>query len=225
MSSTQKWNGDCLLTKLERRELNLPPPESFQLKERSMARIAPVNRREADPRSNEMLDAVQKKLGMTPNLMSTLAHSPAALEAYLKLSEATGKGVLPAKTREQIALAVGQANSCNYCVSAHSAIGKMIGLTAEEIREARTGRAADTKSDAILRLTTQVVEKRGFVSDADLTAARSAGVTDAEVTEIVANTALNLLTNYFNHVAETEIDFPLAEELQPEAACETGCSV
>ncbi|CAK9012003.1 Peroxidase [Durusdinium trenchii] len=101
----------------------------------------------------------------------------------------------------------------------------MVGLTAEQIREARTGRAADTKSDAILRLTTQVVEKRGFVSDADLTAARSAGVTDAEVTEIVANTALNLLTNYFNHVAETEIDFPLAEELQPEAACETGCSV
>ena len=97
-------------------------------------------------------------------------------------------------------------------MSAHSAIGKTVGLTTEQVRDARQGTAVDSKSNAILKLTTQLVEQRGLVSDSDLSAARNAGVTDAEITEIVANTALNLFTNYFNHVAETEVDFPKAEE-------------
>ncbi|MEO2013193.1 MAG: carboxymuconolactone decarboxylase family protein, partial [Fuerstiella sp.] len=108
-------------------------------------------------------------------------------------------------------------------------IGKTVGLTTEQVRDARLGGAVDSKSDAILKLALQLVRNRGFVFDDELTAARDAGVNDGEITEVVANTALNLFTNYFNHVAETVVDFPAAEELKvatSEAACSTGnCSV
>lgn len=190
-----------------------------------MTRIAPVSPGSASERSQKLLDGVKAKLGMVPNLMSTLAHSPAALDAYLRFSDALSSGVLDGRTREKIALAVGQANSCQYCLSAHSAIGKMVGLSAEEIRDARLASADDLKTDAILKLSERIVETRGRVSDEDLAAARDAGVTEAEVTEVVANTALNLLTNYFNHVAETDVDFPAAEELHAGAVCDTGCAV
>jgi uncharacterized peroxidase-related enzyme len=188
-----------------------------------MTRIAPVSNENASEQSQALLDGVQKKLGMTPNLMRTFAHSAATLDAYLKLSDALSKGSLNGKTREKIALAVGQENSCQYCLSAHSAIGKMVGLSADEIRDARMSSAADAKTDAILKFAKQIVEARGNVSDADVAAVRDAGVTDAEITEVVANTALNLFTNYFNHVAGTEVDFPEAEALDAGAACSTGC--
>ncbi|MEM0927206.1 MAG: carboxymuconolactone decarboxylase family protein, partial [Planctomycetota bacterium] len=127
---------------------------------------------------------------------------------------ALGEGELPAKTREQIALTVGQANECEYCLSAHSAIGKMVGLSTEQIRDARMGTAPDAKTEAILWVSSKLVEKRGLLSDDDLAAVRDAGVTDGEIAEVVANTALNLFTNYFNHVAQTEVDFPIAEALE-----------
>lgn len=188
-----------------------------------MSRIAPVQ--QPSERSQQLLDGVQAKLGMTPNMMSTMAHSAATLDAYLKFSDALSKGELRGQAREQIALTVGQANECHYCLSAHSAIGKMLGLTAEQIREARLARANDSKVDAILKLSNRIVEARGNLADEDIDAARAAGVSDAEITEVVANTALNLLTNYFNHVADTVVDFPLAEELSEPETCSGGCSV
>jgi uncharacterized peroxidase-related enzyme len=178
-----------------------------------MSRIPTIDPQQATGKAQELLSGVQSKLGMTPNLMRVMANSPAVLQAYLQFSGSLGHGVLSAQTREQIALAVGQANSCDYCLSAHSAIGKTVGLTTEQIRDARGGTAFDGKSNAILGLATQLVDKRGFVSDSDLDTARAAGVSDGEIAEVVANTALNLFTNYFNHVAETEIDFPMAEKL------------
>lgn len=189
-----------------------------------MSRIETVNPAQATGKAKELLDGVKAKLGMTPNLMRVMANSPSVLDAYLKFSGALADGDLPAKTREQIALAVGQANSCDYCLSAHSAIGKMVGLTPDQIRDARLATSQDAKSGAILRFASQVVETRGFVSDEDLATAREAGVTDAEIAEVVANTALNLFTNYVNHVAQTEIDFPLAEKLEAVAASDAcGC--
>ena len=189
-----------------------------------MPRLPAIDPKQATGKANDLLSGVQAKLGMTPNLMRVMANSPAVLDAYLQFSGSLGRGELSAKTREQISLAVAQANSCDYCLSAHSAIAKSVGLTPEQIREARVGTAVDGKSNAILQLANQLVEKRGFVSNNDLAAARDAGVTDAEIAEVVANTALNLFTNYFNHVAETEVDFPAAEKLELTAsgsACST----
>ena len=189
-----------------------------------MSRIPAITPDQATGKAHELLSGVRSKLGMTPNLMRSLANSPAALDAYLQFSASLGRGALKSKTRELISLAVAQANSCDYCLSAHTAIGKSVGLKPEQIRDARMGTAVDTKSNAILQFATQLIEKRGRVSDEDLASAREAEVNDAEITEVVANTALNLFTNYFNHVAETEVDFPPAEELEA-ATSGASCSI
>jgi len=173
-----------------------------------MPRLTAVNPAEATGKAKKLLDGVQAKLGMTPNLMKTLANSPAALEAYLNFGAALSTGALDAKFREQIAIAVAQANSCEYCLSAHSAIGGMVGLSADEIAVSRNAHAADPKRDAGLRFAQTVVVQRGEISDAALDQVRQAGFTDGEIAEIVANVAVNIFTNYFNHVAQTEVDFP-----------------
>ena len=173
-----------------------------------MSRINPINPTEATGKAKDLLNAVQAKIGMTPNLMKTLANAPAALEAYLNFSGALAGGVLNAKFREQLALAVAQANSCEYCLSAHATIGKMAGLTPEEIDRSREAHAADAKRDAGLQFAQKLVVQRGLASDNDLAAVRQAGHNEAEITEIVAHVALNIFTNYFNHVAQTEVDFP-----------------
>jgi len=181
-----------------------------------MSRLTPINPENASGKAKELLDAVQKKLGMVPNLMRTMVTSPAVLEGYLGLSDTLSRGSLSAKTREQLALAVAQANTCDYCLAAHSTIGKMVGLTPDQIRDSRRGTSIDPKTDALIRFARKVVERRGKVSDADLAKVRAAGLDDGAIAEAVANVALNIFTNYINHVAETEIDFPKAVELAEE---------
>jgi AhpD family alkylhydroperoxidase len=119
---------------------------------------------------------------------------------------ATGK--LDAKFREQIALGVAQANSCEYCLSAHTAIGRMVGLKPDEIAGSREAHSSDAKRDAGLQFVQALVVQRGMVSDQALAQVKAAGFSDG-IAEIVANVALNILTNYFNHVARTDVDFPL----------------
>lgn len=191
-----------------------------------MPRISALSLDTATGKTKDLFAAVKSKLGMVPNLMRTLGHSPAALEGYLGLSGALGGGGLSNKDRERIALLVAEANHCEYCLAAHSALGKMAGLTADQIRDSRNGIAVDAKADALVRFARRVLDTRGNVSDADLTHVREAGYTDADVTEIVTNVALNVLTNYFNNVAHTEVDFPKAEPLAHRAeACTVGCAV
>ena len=178
-----------------------------------MARINPISVESADGKTATLFGAVEKKLGMVPNLLRTFAQSPAVLEGYLGLSGALGKGVLPAKLREQIALAVSETNGCNYCVAAHSAAGKMVGLSDEDVADSRRGASPDSRVDAVLHFARRIVDEHGWVSEDDLEKIRAAGFGDAEITEIVANVALNIFTNYFNHVADTEVDFPVVAEL------------
>jgi uncharacterized peroxidase-related enzyme len=173
-----------------------------------MQRITAVNPVEATGKAKQLLDGVQAKLGMTPNLMKTLAAGPAALEGYLNFGAALGTGHLDAKFREQIALAVAQANSCEYCLSAHSAIGKMVGLKADEIAASREAHSADAKRDAGLQFVQALVMQRGLVSDQTLAQVKAAGFSDGDIAEIVGNVAINIFTNYFNHVARTDVDFP-----------------
>ena len=126
------------------------------------------------------------------------------------------------KLREQIALTVGEVNGCHYCVSAHSALGRMAGLSDDDLVDARRGNATDGKADTALRFARTIVEKRGLVSDEDVDRVRNAGFDDAEISEIVAAVALNIFTNYFNHVADTEVDFPEVKPLEEQTAC--ACS-
>lgn len=174
-----------------------------------MPRIKPVDPAEAQGKAKTLLDGIQKSMGMTPNLMRSLANSPAALEAYLGLMSSLGGTSIDGKTRESIALATSGINGCEYCSSAHTAIGKMQGLSAEEAQENLYGRSSDADRGAVLRFARAVVEKRGWVDDLDLKRARQAGLGDREITEIVTIVAATIFTNYFNHVAQTVVDFPL----------------
>jgi uncharacterized peroxidase-related enzyme len=176
-----------------------------------MTRIQPVNYEQSTGKARELLDAVKAKLGMTPNMMNTMAQSPAVLEAYLNFSGALGGGKLNARLREQIALISAEINGCGYCASAHTAIGKMVGLDEDAILAARNGNAADAKTDAALKFARAMIVNRGEVSDADLQTVKDAGFSDGEVGEIVANVALNIFTNYFNEISKTDIDFPKVE--------------
>ena len=163
---------------------------------------------EATGKAKNLLDAIQKKLGKTPNFTRALANSPAALEAYLHFSDALAGGFLSAQLREQIALIVAEINNCQYCLSAHSSIGQIVGLSEEEISNARRASSTDLKSDAALKFVRALVLQRGEVSQDDLHGARNAGFADGEIVEIVSNVALSIFINYFSHVARTEIDFP-----------------
>jgi uncharacterized peroxidase-related enzyme len=178
-----------------------------------MARFQPVRTETGDSSTAELLTAVKKKLGMVPNLVATMAQSRAVANAYLGFSQSLASGLLSPQLREQIALTVGQANSCGYCLAAHTALAKRAGLTDAEACDARQVAAKDDKSRAALEFAKKIVDERGQVSDADVQTVRQAGYTDGEIGEIVANVALNIFTNYFNHVAGTEVDFPEAPVL------------
>ncbi len=172
-----------------------------------MNRIAAIDPATATGTTKELLDAVKKGLGVVPNLFRVTAQSPAALEGMVSLNGAIHKGTLDAKTREAIALATAEVDGCDYCLSAHTYLGKRAGLSDSDLAEAREGRASDPKVAAGARFARVVVEKRGHVRDADVADVRRAGFSDAEVIELIANVAWSVFTNFVNVVSGTEIDF------------------
>jgi len=183
-----------------------------------MSRLKTVSPESATGKTKDLLEGVNTKLGMVPNMMRAMANSPAVLEGYLQLSNSLGRGKLSARSREQLALAISEANQCGYCLAAHSAIGKMVGLTLDQIGDSRLGGAVDAKTDALIRFAKKVLDARGRVSDNDLDVVREAGFDDGAIAEVVANVALSIFTNYFNNAFETEVDFPAAPALKPQAA-------
>lgn len=176
-----------------------------------MSRLQIPSTIEAAPEvTRPALEAVKKQLGVVPNLYRLLASSPAALAGYQGLSEALGQGELDLKTRGRLALTVAEENGCDYCLSAHTFIGKnLLHLDEAELTANRDAASSDAKSQAALRFAAQVVRARGHVSDAELQAVKAAGFNQAQVMEIVMHTIVNTLTNYVNTIAQTEIDFPV----------------
>ena len=183
-----------------------------------MSRIQPIDPDQAPASVRSVLDAVRASLGAVPNLFRVAAASPAALDALVGSIGALSKGTLSAPEREAIALAVAEANGCDYCLSAHAALGAGAGLSQTDIEDARFGRATDTKVNAMLSFSRALVTNRGRVANSDVERLRSAGVTEGEIVEIVANVALNIFTNYLNQTADTEIDFPVVRASVPVAA-------
>ena len=174
-----------------------------------MLRIAIPTVEQSPAASKPLLDAVNKQLGVIPNLMKLIGNSPAALEGYLSLNGALAKGALSLSVRESIALTMAEFNGCSYCLSAHTYLGKNVAkLSDEAMNSARAARATDTKTQAALKFALRVASKHGRVSDTDVQMLRTAGFDDASIVEIVLNVALNVLTNYINNVACTTIDFP-----------------
>ncbi len=172
-----------------------------------MSRIAPVTTSNTPAASAPLLAAVKAKLGVVPAMMATWAHSPAALKAYLAMAEALGGGELTAGERELVALAVAEANQCEYCLAAHHVLGKGAGLSDASIAAARDGHGNTAREQAIAALARQIVQQRGLISDAEFGAARDV-LGEVAVLEVIGSVALNIYTNYTNHIAQTAVDFP-----------------
>jgi uncharacterized peroxidase-related enzyme len=182
-----------------------------------MSRIPALNPDQATGQAQKLLEGIQHKLGFAPNIMRTMANSPAVLQGYLEFSNALSKGNLSPKLREQVALAVSEMNDCQYCLAAHSAIGRSVGLSEEAIGDSRRGESPDPKEATVFAFTRKVVENRGWVSDEDIAKLRKVGFSQSDLVELIANISLTVFTNFFNHVAETEMDFPAVRELEARA--------
>ena len=176
-----------------------------------MSRIPTPSTIDAAPeKAQPLLGAVKAQLGVVPNMFRLIANSPATLEAHLGFAGPLGKGALPAATRERIALAVAEVNGCDYCLSAHTYLGRNLAkLDDAEITANRSGASNDPKADAAIRFAVQLVRERGHVGEGDVVAVKAAGYTDGQVLEIIAHVALNTFTNYVNEALKTEIDFPV----------------
>ena len=173
-----------------------------------MPRIPAIDPTAATGAAADQLALTRKMFGATPNMFTTAAQSPAALTAMNAFFAALGKGQLGGKVGEQVAIAVAQTNGCEYCLAAHTAIGGMHGVSAADLGDAKRGAASDARAQAALTLALAIVRTKGRVTDAELAAARVAGLVEGEIVEVVAHVALNVFTNYFNNLAGTDVDFP-----------------
>ncbi|HAC33283.1 MAG TPA: alkylhydroperoxidase [Gammaproteobacteria bacterium] len=185
-----------------------------------MTRLSPLDINTADQPTRTTLKAIETKLGMLPNLLATMAHSPATLNGYLALSNTLAQGSLTARQRELIAIAVAQENGCEYCLSAHAAAASSLGIDAAAIARARAGFSEDALDSAMLAFAVAVVKENGVLNDQQIEAARQQGLSNGRILEVVTNVALNILTNYINLIADTEIDFPQLSlwDADPDAA-------
>jgi uncharacterized peroxidase-related enzyme len=174
-----------------------------------MSRLTIPTRDDVPEASKPILDAVHRQLGVVPNMFRVLAQSPAALQGFAANNGSLTK-TLDVKTRERIALAVAQANGCDYCLSAHSYLGlNLAKISPEEVALNRMGGSGDAKANAAVNFAAKVVRERGHITEADIKAVRDAGFSDGQIVEILAVTAENIFTNLLNVVAETDIDFPV----------------
>ena len=177
-----------------------------------MSRLKRVSPEAATGKTKDLYAVINGKLGVVPNMMQTMGNSSAFLQGYLNFGDALGGGTLGAKIGELIALTVAEANACNYCLSAHTFISaNLVKIDSGTIEAAKNAESTDPKINAILKFARIVVDRKGHVSDSDVVTLKETGVTEGQIGEIIGHVALNILTNYFNIVAKTEIDFPVVE--------------
>ena len=173
-----------------------------------MSRIPLVNPADTTAERQAILSEIHAAFGATPNMFRAVANSPAALKSMWGAFGALGGGALPARLGEQVAVAIANRNACEYCLAAHTVLGRKAGASAEEMSEAQAGRSDDPKTAAALRFALAVVERRGQVDAEEVEALRAAGFDDGEIVELLAHVALNLFTNYVNVALAVPVDFP-----------------
>lgn len=162
--------------------------------------------------SHATLEPLKAKLGANlPPPVRVLANSPATMNAFFALHGTLAQGQLTPQVREQLAIAVGNAQGCRYCVSFHTQLGRKAGLSEQELDQARSGRAPDAKVEAALQFGRQIAARRGAVTDGELAAVRAAGWNDGDVVEMLGQVIAITFGNYLNHLAQTEILIPIVE--------------
>ncbi len=173
-----------------------------------MSRISLIDPSNTTSDRRALLDQIQSAFGVAPNMFRAVANSPAALRSMWGSFGALGAGIIPAELGEKIAVAVADRNACEYCLAAHTALGRKAGASAEEMTAAQAGQSTDARTAAALRFALRLVEARGQVTDAEVDAVREAGFGDQEIVEVIAHVALNLFTNYVNVALAVPVDFP-----------------
>ena len=170
-------------------------------------------REDVSENNKAIFDNLNNALGFVPNLYATYAHSDTALENYLNFSNA--KTSLSAKEREVVNLAVSQVNECIYCLSAHTAIGKMNGFSDEDILELRAGySSSNPKLDALAKLAKNITENRGKTDEAVLDNFFNAGYTKANLVDTIALVGDKTISNYLHSTTKVPVDFPVAQPLE-----------
>jgi uncharacterized peroxidase-related enzyme len=178
-----------------------------------MSRVKPVNVEEAKGEVKDIYQALEKKMGKVVNIFLNMGNSAATLKGFVNLNDAAGQTSLSPKLREEIALIIGQTNHCQYCLSAHTAIAKGLGINEQDILKARHGESQDPKTQAILKFAKTIVENRGHLSNQDVASLKAAGVDDKELVEVILLIIVNMFSNYFNLITDPKVDFPPAPEL------------
>ena len=173
-----------------------------------MNRVPLIDRNATSADRKALLDSIHAAFGSTPNMFRAVANSPAALKSMWSAFGALGGGVIAPKLGEQIAVALADRNACEYCLAAHTALGRKAGASAEEMQHAQAGESADAKTKAALHFALKLVNDRGQVGDGDVQGLRQVGFGDEEIVEILAHVALNLFTNYVNIALAVPVDFP-----------------
>jgi uncharacterized peroxidase-related enzyme len=173
-----------------------------------MSRIELLSRENTHGDARQLLEQVQAAFGATPNMFRAVANSPAALKLMWAGFGALGGGTLGAKLGEQIAVAIADINHCEYCLAAHTMLGRKAGATGDEMNAAQAGQSTDPRTAAALTFATKVVRQRASIESADVDALRTAGFDDTAIMEIMAHVALNLFTNYVNVAFAVPVDFP-----------------
>jgi uncharacterized peroxidase-related enzyme len=158
--------------------------------------------------ATKTLDDIKSSMGMVPNIFKIMAQAPNVLEGYLSFNTALSKGSLTAKDREQISLAVAGYDHCTYCASAHTMLAQKAGVNTDETKLNLKAKSTDTRTEALLKFCVSILQNKGNVTESDMQVIRAAEFSDAQIVEIVAVVCANIFTNYFNHVAGTEVDFP-----------------
>lgn len=173
-----------------------------------MSRIKSVPVENATGQTAQLYSAIKSQLGGVPNLFQALGASPKILEAFLGLGPSAVS--LSVKEKGAIALIAAQTNQCDYCLAAHTVLGKMGGFSESEMLSLRKAESADSKLDALIKFSKEVISERGSISEQTIKKLKAAGYSDAQVPEILMVITLNIFTNYFNRLNQTEIDFPKA---------------
>lgn len=173
-----------------------------------MSRIITITDDTASVEQKALFEAIHTKLGIVPNFLRIFANSPDALKAFLGLNHIAEAGQLDAATKERIALALAQQNECEYCLSAHTAIGRKAGLNREEMDSNRAGTSQDAKAAIAVKFARSIVEHKGQVTTAEIQEMRDVGYSEAEIVEVITHAGLNVLTNMIGKASRVEIDFP-----------------
>lgn len=176
-----------------------------------MARINLVDPASSSSAVKPTLDKINGAFGVVPNMFKAVANSPAALGSMWGSFGALSGGRLGARLGEEIAVTIANANRCEYCLAAHTALGRKAGASAEEMAAAQIGKSSDPRTHAALTFALKVVRDRAAVADADVGALKAAGFDDEAVVEIIAHVALNIFTNYINVALNVPVDFPAVQ--------------